>query len=319
MKPQIWVKSYSFLKEISTLSDLGKEGVGIEVFLGQDTQVNEECARICRNEFQNWGVELFVYQDEEKRASKVIYDIFSPNKEIAKISSSYFHSALGLAEKWGAQHLQLDSDDGYIGRPEEDINKKKQEFIQKRLKFLESLKSQRIKTKILYENTIPIDDHNLDEVTNLPIFSCIGHNLSDFGKNGLPLEYDIAHHAVALDVYTKAGEFNFPLTEQEKGLVRRIREKDITSVIIEELQEKERIYFVHLSNAQPFRLLTKTDVSEGNSNKDLLDLRRILPVLSERSENIAPEVGEPAGDFKTRPYLRKWVKALQTGNYQEVL
>ena len=87
---------------------------------------------------------------------------------------------------------------------------------------------------------------------------------------------------------------------------------------MQELRDKE-IYFTHLGNAQPFKLLTKTDVSEGISSYDLLNLKQILPVLLEKSENITPEVGEPDGDFKARPYLRKWVKALQNKDYSEVL
>jgi len=317
MASQIWVKSYPYTKEIFALTDLGKKNISMEVFFSADMKLNEECAKICKNEFPNWGVELFVYQGEEKRQIRIIYDMFSSDKNIAKISLDYFNSALELAEKYGAQHLQLDAGN-YKGRLGEDINKRKEEFIKQRLSFLKSLKNKGIKTEIFYENGIPMDDHKIDEITGSPLFTCIGHNLSDFGEKSLPLEYDVAHHAITLDLYTRAKEFGLQLTKQEKGLVKKIKEMGITKTLIEEIKNK-KIYFTHLGNAQPFKLLTKTDVSEGVSSYDLLDLKQILPILMNISENITPEVGEQTGDFEKRPYLRKWVNALQTGNYDEVL
>lgn len=305
IKPKIWVKSYPYPQEIAALADLGKQDVGIEVFLGGDMLVNEECTKICSNEFPRFGIELFVYQNEEKRKPGIIYDIFSPDKTISSISKGYFWSNLELAERHGAEHLQLDANNGYQGRPGQDINARKQEFIQQRLEFLESLRKAGLSTRVLYENTYPIDDH-----TPEPVFSCIGHNLSDFGVNGLPLEYDLAHHAVALDVYSKADQFSFPLTEQERGLATRVREKGMTDVIVEELQGVPEIYFTHLGNTTGFALLTKTDESIG-SRGELINLERILPILMKKTLNITPEVGEPTGDFKKRPYLREWVKKLK--------
>ena len=49
-----------------------------------------------------------------------------------------------------------------------------------------------------------------------------------------------------------------------------------------------------------------------NSDENIFDLEQILPVLMNRSENIAPEVGD--NDFVARPNLKAWVKKLQEMN-----
>ena len=100
----------------------------------------------------------------------------------------------------------------------------------------------------MVETTVPITYSN----TQAQIFSCSGHSLSDFRKGGLPLEYDVAHHAIALDVYGRADEFGFPLTDDEKELARRVKEVGITQVILEELDTLPEIYFTHSSNASKF-------------------------------------------------------------------
>lgn len=300
-KPRIWVKGYPYVKEVKALADLGKQGAGMEIFLSdENAKSNNECIDICKAEYPVWGAELFVYLGEVKRKPSIIYDPASPDRKIRELSRSYLFSSLELAAGQGAQHLQLDGNDGYRGKPGEDINAKKSRIIEERKQLLEEIAKRFPNIKVLFENTIPIDDCSSELV-----FSCAGHNLSDFSRFGLPLEYDLNHHAIALDVYSRAEEFGFHLNEEEKELADSVRKLGITATILKQLGRQEDIYFVHFCNATPFSLGKKT----GAEEEGLLDLEEIVPVLVSKSQNITPEVGDD--DFIARPNLRGWVKRLQ--------
>lgn len=311
MKPNLWVKSYPFPKEVAALTDLGREGIGMEIFLGGNQEKNEECLRICQDAYPHFGIELFCYQDEEKGKGDVIYNPLSADPAIQEVSCGYLFHALDLAQRYGATHVQLDGNDGYTTKPGESIQPEMIKFaLEKKKGLLAELKQRYGDLPIYFENTFPIDDHAPELV-----FSLTGHRLSDFWEQGLPLEYDIAHHAIALDIYRRAGQFNFPVTEEEKRLAQRVIEGGITQTIIEDLNHISEIYFTHLGNATPFALQTKADVIPDEPERALVDLEQVLPVLLQKSLNITPEVADK--DYVQRPNLRAWIKRLQGLTSQE--
>jgi len=302
-KPKIWVKSYPFPKEVTALADLGAQDIGMEIFLGSSAEKNEECLKLCRDHYPRVGVELFVYQDKGK--GDVIYDPLSMDRTLRELSRGYLFRALYLAIKYGATHLQLDGNDGFkkLGQAisSEDIR----EAIERKKGLLAEIKKQYDGLPIYFENTVPIAD-NASEL----VFSLTCHRLSDFWKEGLPLEYDPAHHAIALDVYSRASEFNFLLTAEEDYLAQRVRDVGITRVLLDDLDNISEIYFTHLGNASKFTPRTKCDVIPQEPEKALVDLERVLPVLMEKSRNITPEVADK--DYVQRPNLRAWISRLQS-------
>lgn len=301
---KIWVKSYPFPREVKSLSDLGRKEIGMELFLGEDWKANEECLNISRNEFPEIGIELFCYRGEERRERDVIWDPISPNPELRRQSRYYLFKAMEAASRYGAKHLQMDGGDGFRWRPGQEIGRYKEKLLQQKRDLIAELGAGFPNVRVLFENTFAVDDNSV-----VPIFSCVGHNLSDFTVGeGLPLEYDIAHHAVAFDTYSRASQFGFPLNEREKYLARRVREVGLTDALLGELQTIPQIYFSQFSNPKRFTLLGQKPIDESY----LLELNRVLPLLIERSENINPEVGDT--DFEKRPYLRSCVAALQEGN-----
>ncbi len=303
-KPLLWVKSYPYPPEVSALTDLGAQDVGMEIFLGSNVDKNEECLRICRDSYPRFGVELFCYQDEEKGRSDIVYDPCSLNDDIRRLSRSYLFSILELAVKYGASHLQLDGNDGYVSSVDSFNQRNTLPTIQQKKDLLLEIRARFGDIPIYFENTIPIDDHAVNFS-----FSLTGHRLSDFWREGLPLEYDIAHHAIALDVYSRASEFGFPLTFEEEELGRQVRKSGITAVFLDELQRFPSIYFTHLGNAMRFSLGVKSDVIPDNPDEALLDLDRVLPLLMEKSLNITPEVQDK--NYVKRPNLRSWIARLQ--------
>ena len=71
-KPQLWVKSYPYPNEVAALADLGQQDIGMEIFLGGDSKKNDECMKICQDNYPKTGIELFFYHGEEKRQREVI-------------------------------------------------------------------------------------------------------------------------------------------------------------------------------------------------------------------------------------------------------
>ncbi len=305
VKPQLWVKSYPFPKEVQALTDLGAQNIGMEIFLGSSVEKNEECLKICKDSYPRFGIELFCYHDEEKRKAEVIINPLSPNVSVREMSRSYLFAALDLAKRYGATHLQLDGNDGYQARPGQLIDESViQAAIDRKKGLLTEIKDKYGDFPVLFENTFPIDDHSPES-----IFSVTGHRLSDFYRRGLPFEYDVAHHAVALDVYSRAEQFNFPVTDEERKLGQRVREIGMTATIIEDLKNVPKIYFTQLSNATPFALLNKPDTPTAGDSGVMVDLEAILPSLMAKSRNLAPEVADT--DYVGRPNLRSWIKRLQ--------
>ena len=305
MKPQLWVKSYPYPKEVQALADLGAQNVGMELFLGGNTDKNEECIRICNDNYPRLGIELFCYQDEEKGKGEIIYNPLSTDQAVKQLSRNYLFGALELAIKYGATHLQLDGNDGYIARPGQIITAATiTEAIERKKSLLTEIAERFDNFPVYFENTFPIDDHAPEF-----IFSVTGHRLSDFYEKGLPLEYDVAHHAVALDIYNRADQFNFPLTNEEIQLAEKVRQVGITAVILEDLQKIPQIYFTQLSNATPFALLHKPDTPAEDSSGLMVDLEAVLPTLMTKSLNITPEVADK--DYVQRPNLRNWITMLQ--------
>src|SRR3989338_310097 len=302
--PRLWVKSYPFPKEVLALADLASQDIGMEIFLGGNFEENQECVKICRDSYPRWGVELFCYQGEEKRKAEVIYDPLSPDRAVRELSRSYLFNALDLALKYGASHLQLDGNDGYRTKLEPMVDSKDIVVAIKRKKgLLLEIREQFGEFPIYFENTIPIDLHAPS------LMSLTGHRLSDFWKQGLPLEYDLAHHALALDIYTRAHELWFPLTEEETSLGQRVKEVGITGVILEDLALFPEIYFAHLSNAARFSVGTKSDITPEDPTQSLIDLVKVIPVLIRKARNITPEVEDK--EYIQRPNLRQWIKKLQ--------
>ncbi|HLD00145.1 MAG TPA: hypothetical protein VJC39_00195, partial [Candidatus Nanoarchaeia archaeon] len=301
-KPQLWVKSYPYPNEVAALADLGQQDIGMEIFLGGDSKKNDECMKICQDNYPKTGIELFFYHGEEKRQREVIVDPLSNNPNLSKLSRDYLFESLDLALKYKATHLQLDGGT-YIAGPGSLMGEKEVlKAISDKKELLAEIKQRYGDFPIYFENTFPINEKK-------PIFSLTGHRMSDFWKLGLPLEYDIAHHAVALDIYSRAEEFNFPLNEEEKNLARKVKNVGITAVILEELEHFPEIYFTQLSNAQHFSFDIKPDVSPEDQTKALISMDNIIPVLLAKSLNVAPEVEDK--DYVERPNLRAWVKNIQ--------
>lgn len=303
--PKIWVKSYPFIKEVEALKDIKADGM--EVFLSDDKQKSEEVLKCCSHNYPRVGIELFVYEDEHKGKCDLIYDVFSEDSTIKEKSKKYLLNSLELAAKHNCTHLQIDSNDGYRGRPRQDMTSQKQKLLKSRKELLEKLHKE-FQIPIYFENGFMVDDHSKEI-----IFSSFGHNILEFARQGIPLVYDLAHHAIALDMCSRAEEFGLCLNQEEEKFVKEVREKTMNQVLLDQINQIPGFYFTHFDNASRFELGgQKPDTAPENSDENIFDLEQILPVLMNRSENIAPEVGD--NDFVARPNLKAWVKKLQEMN-----
>jgi hypothetical protein len=295
MKPKIWVKSYPRPREIVALGDLNSDG--IELFLDEDTRKSEECLRIATGSYPHVAVELFEYYNI--RGRPIAYDIFAEEESTRERSRDYLNSLIWLAHKYNATHLQLHLSDGYRFKPGNDLERGRRETLARFKDYFRNLHSP---IQIFFENVIVLASHSEDVRIN-----STGHCLSDFDDD-LPLEYDLSHHALALELYSRADEFGLGLSEEEQRLARSVKEKGITAALLEEIR-KRKFYFVHFDNASSFRLNTRSDTSPQDQRDAILDLDTVLPELISRSSNITPEVDDE--DYIERPNLKEWIRRLQ--------
>ncbi len=297
-KPEIWVKSYPIPEQITALANVGADG--IELFLDDNYIKSKGCLKIAKDNYSKIGIELF----DSKRIGNqnIFYNFFSKDKEVMEISLFYLLNTIDLANQFNASHIQLNMNDGYIFGPNDKMAlEDRRERILRFKEFIKNLGS-RTKIPFYFENIFPISDQH----ANIRI-SSIGSNLNDF--KDIPLEFDLAHYALTLNIYSRAKEFGFILNNDEKQLAKEVAEKGINAVIISHLKQIDRLPFVHFDNASRFEIGKKCDTNPENKGDRLLNLEEILPLLLEKAEKITPEVS--AKDYVSRPNLRKWIKKLQ--------
>jgi len=161
-KPNIWVKSYPYPKEIESLTDLNADGM--EVFLSDDKKTSDDILKLCNNNYPRVGVELFHYEDEHKGGRDLIYDPISDNPQTREKSREFLFNSLELSAKHGCTHLQLDGNDGYRGNYDESVKSQKERVVDLKRALLSEIDSKGYGVPVYFENTFTIDDNSPEMV-----------------------------------------------------------------------------------------------------------------------------------------------------------